>query len=153
MPEINVNNLSGVQWWMKKRSSHHLKNGFKILIIVCVMALFFCTAGLDTIEFREILFLAVFFLFFVFFSGYQFYLWRRSLKWSINEYWYGTIVDMRCIRNKKKKIRGYRITADVNGKEMEGVCLRATYNRAVIGDRILLFRLEGDKVFCVHPDE
>lgn len=36
---------------------------------------------------------------------------------------------------------------------MEGVCLTETDNRAKIGDKILLFTLKGDKVFCVHLDE
>ena len=153
MSEINANDFSGIRWWMRNRSKRYFLNGLKIVIILLVMLFLFGTAGLGKGNYEEILFLSCFFLFFLFFACYQFVLWVRSFKWNIRNLWTGTIIDTHCIRNSKKKIRSYRIIADVNGKTMEGVCLRATYNRAKIGDRILLFTLEGDKVFCVHPDE
>lgn len=153
MSEMYINELPGLRRWMKKRSIYFFRNGVMTLAILCMLAFLFWAAEIDFKNVKEVLFLACFFLFVAFYSCYQFVLWIRSLKWNIGNYWFGTIVDMHCIHSAKKKIRSYRITADVNGKMMEGVCRVDTYNRAKIGDRILLFTLKGDKVFCVHPNE
>lgn len=153
MSEKNVNDLPGIRWWVKRRSSYYFRNGIIFLIIVCMMVFLFWTAKDDITSIKEAVPLVFMFLFFLFFTGYQFVLWRRSFHWNITDYWFGTIVDTHCIRNRKRKIRSYRIIADVNGKTMEGICLLHTYNRAEIGDKVLLFTLEGDQVFCVHPGE
>ena len=153
MSEMNIKELPGLKKWMKKRSIYYFRNGAMTLAILCILTFLFWTAEIDIKNVKGILFLSCFFLFFALYSCYQFVLWIRSFKWNIGSYWFGTIVDMHCIHSAKKKIRSYRIAADVNGKMMEGVCLVDTYNRAKIGDRILLFTLKGDKVFCIHPDE
>lgn len=122
-------------------------------MIACMMAFLFWTIKDDIKGIRESVPFVCLLLFLVFFSGYQLVLWGRSFRLNVTNYWFGTIVDMYCIRNRKRKIRSYRIVADVNGKTMEGVCLLRTYNLAKIGDQVLLFTLEGDRVFCVHPGE
>lgn len=153
MTEKNINQLPGVCWWMRMRTKHHFRSGVIFLIIVIMMAVLFGMALKDISGFSEMVPLIILFGFFLFYTGYQFVLWKRSKQWNITNYWYGTVVDTYLIRRTKRRSRSYRIVADVEGKTMEGVCLLRTYNRAKIGDRVLLFTLEGDKVFCVHPDE
>ena len=153
MSETSINKLPGVRWWMKRRSNYYFRNGVVVLLVVFMMGFLFWAAAPEIISIKEVIPLVVMFLFFLFFSCYQFVLWSRSLRWDIHNYWFGKIVDTYYVRNKKRKITSYRIIADINGKTMDGVCLRATYNRAKIGDRVLLFTLDGDKVFCVHPEE
>lgn len=153
MSEMNIDELPGLRRWMKKRSHYYFRNGVLTLAILTMLGFLFWVAEIDDTNIKEVLFLACFFLFVSLYSCYQFVLWVRSFKWNIGNYWFGRIIALHCIYSAKKKIRGYRIIADVNGKTMEGACLVDTYNRAKIGDKILLFTLKGDKVFCVHPDE
>ena len=152
MNERNVNELPGIRWWMKQRSANYLRGGIFILVMVGIMSTVLFTAGLQDGNLKDMLFLFVFLLFFLLFAIYQFVLWGKSLKWDITEYWFGTVTDMYRYRKTRKSKKTHRIVADVNGKTMEGVCLPTTYNRARIGDRVILFTLDGDKVFCVHPD-
>ena len=153
MSNDHVNSLPGIRRWMKRRSKHYFRNGITFLLVVCMMFFLLWTSADNTTGIKELVPLVIMFAFFLFFACYQFVLWYRSLHWNISQYWFGTVKDTYCIRNKKRKIRSYRIIADVNGKTMEGICLLSTYNQTNTGDQILLFTLDGDKVFCVHPNK
>lgn len=144
--------LSGMQWWLKKRSAYFLRNGIMVFAILGILAFAFSHLDFSSLKISEILFLVLFGGVFVLVGADQLTKWKRSKEVTIAEGWYGTVIDMRMERNRRKKTRHYYITADVNGKIMDGICLVQTYNRAQKGQSILLFTLSGNKVFCVHPD-
>lgn len=152
MKSSPITQLSGVQWWLKKRSAYFLRNFILIFAIVGILAFAFSFLDLSTLKMSEILFLLLFGGGIVLFGIDQFVKWKQNKTITVTKYWYGTIIDAHMERNHKKKSRRYFITADVNGKTMEGSCLVQTYNLAQKGQQILLFTLSGDKVFCVHPE-
>lgn len=145
-------NLSGVQWWLKKRRAYLMRNFLMIFGILGILGFAFSRLDLRELDMAEILFLVIFGGFMLLIGLGQLKKWAQSKHTTITNHWYGVITGTHIEHNRKKKSRHYYITADVNGKTMEGICLTQTYNQAQKGQRILLFTLSGDRVFCVHPE-
>ena len=148
----SVTNIPGIQWWLKKRRAHLLRNFLMLFFILGIMGFAFSQMNLRQLELPELLFLIIFGGFLLLIALGQFKRWLQSKNTHITNHWYGIITDTRMEYNRRKRSRRYYITADVNGKTMEGVCLTQTYNRAQVGQRILLFTISSDRVYCVHPD-
>ena len=151
-PNTSVINLPGVQWWLKKRRTYLMRNFLMIFIILGIMGFAFSQLNLRELETPELIFLIAFGGFLLLIALGQLKKWAQSKHIQITNYWYGVITDTRSEYNRRKKSRRYYITADVNGKTMEGICLTQTFNRAQIGQQVLLFTLSGERVYCVHPD-
>ena len=149
---LDPSEFSGIRWWLKKRRRYYFQNVLTLAIFLGFFGPLFAQVPLDSLSRTDLLLIAPIALMLVFFTGYQLWQWIRSFNLKIHECQMGTIIDMYRVAKRRKNTRSYRIIADVNGKELEGYCNLRTYRMAQKGQKILLFSLGGDKLFCVHPE-
>lgn len=153
-------NFSGFQWWIKRKRSQSLKGFLFILVFTIFFAACFIgpfiSMGIQNVDSGAIMVLGFMSLIFIFILWSQL---KELIRYSSKSleaeaYWLGDItgMDIEIKRSGKKRKRIYWIEADVSGKRMDGVCTLTTYNKAEIGQEILLFTFNGDKIFAVHPE-
>ncbi len=141
------------RWWKRCQRRNHLRFFLYIVILLVIVALVVMNGGFQTETLGDALFGIVLLVFFVCYALYKLWMYFSSFFWRVDNYWYGTVKDMYTIRQiSRRRVRDRWIVANVNGKEMEGLCLTKTYNRAEIGDRVILFTIGKDTVYCVHRD-
>ena len=149
-----IENLSGVQWWIKQKRKNFLSSFMFLFVILAIIGLMGFLGGVNSsATFSDMFGLLIFILLFGFITVSQLISYFRTFSWKIDRYWYGTITDMHRIKSSKGKTKRYIIIADVgNGKQLDGICLARTYQQAEVGQQILMFSLETDKIYCVHPE-
>lgn len=147
---IAIEQYSGYTWWLKKRKKYYRKNTMMIFLIVLIFSVALWVANKDNIEIMEFIFVTVFMLLFICVGVQQARRWLACNTLIIDNYHIGTVVSMRRNLKPNKKVKNYRITANVNGKELEGLCLLQTYGQVQPGDQVLVFCI-GDMIYCVQP--
>jgi len=150
----NIEDFSGVKWYIKKRRAGFLSSFLFLFAILAVFVLMALAIGVSpSVTFSDIAALVIFIFVFGLFTVSQLMSYLNTFKWKVDRYWYGTITDMHRIKSSKGKTKGYIIIADVgNGKQLDGRCLATTYQQAEVGQQVLLFSLGTDKIYCVHPE-
>ena len=158
---MDIYNLSGFQWWCKKqRNTNLFALAFFILFTVLFGSTFVYNLKSNQIDSANInnndMFILVIIFLILFLVSLS--LLKTTLSYinvKVNECYYGIITNFyihREVRNGKNK-RYYYIVANVNGKEMDVKCLFETYQKAQIGQQIVLFTIQGrESLHCVHPD-
>lgn len=153
---MDIRELSGMKWWINKRKKHYLTSFLILFFTVVFFAFcFFASERQQPMQVSEIVPLALLGLVFAGFMIRSLKAYISSNNLQISQYWFGTVTNMDIEvkrRSNGKTRRIYWIEADVEGKRMAGVCTATTYSKAEIGQKILLFTLESEKVFAVHPD-
>lgn len=150
-PHQKIEDMSGYRWWIRRKRSCYFQDFLTILFVLAAFVAGMYLIGFDTFETKEIIFVTVLVLLIFAFAMRQLLLTIKTFTWQIDAYWFGTITDMRRNLKSNKKLKNYRLTADVQGKSMEGICLTKTYYKAEVGQEILLFTIGTDVVYCVHP--
>lgn len=148
----NIQSLTGFIWWTKKMRKKYFESCIMLFLIMTFFISIIWFAGIDKLTGKDIIFIAIMVFLFGGFGISQLKLYIRTFNWKIDRYWYGTITEIQRIKGSKGKTKGYRITADVGGKQLEGICLPRTYQQAEIGQQVLIFSLDSDTLYCVHPE-
>lgn len=149
---IDPTEYSGIRWWLKKRRSYYLQNFLTIALFFGFFVPLFAQVPPDSLALTDWMLIAPIALMLVFFGVYQLWQWLRTYSLKIEDCWMGTVTDMYRVVKRRRNARSYRIIADIGGKELEGYCLLRTYRKAEKGDKVLLFTIGGDTIFCVHPE-
>lgn len=149
---IDPMEFSGIRWWLKKRRRYYFQNILTIALFFGFFGPLFLQVPADTMTMTDWMLIAPLALMMAFFGGYQLWQWLRTYRLKIQDCKMGTVKDMYRVVKRRKKSRSYRIVVDVNGKEVEAISQLRTYHKAEKGDKMLLFTIGGDTVFCVHPD-
>lgn len=136
--------------WKKRRSRYYFQNSFLIFISIILIFIGLVFSGIQNLKIIETIFIIIFCLIFLVVGIDQMKKWIKSKSLKINEYWFGTATAMYRNLRHNKKVKNYRIVADVEGKVMEGICLLDTYKRIKIGDRVLLFTIGNETIYCIH---
>lgn len=147
-----MNALSGYSWWKRNSRSRYTRLFFWILMICILITAVFLMIGFDNASRAEIVVCIGMVLFLAMYDLYLLVLILRSFRWQADACWFGVITDMSIIRLPNRHVKEYRISANVDGKIMDGICLSKTYYRAQKGQRVVLFTQGNDTVYCVHPD-
>lgn len=150
-PQQKIEDMSGYRWWIHRRRSCYFQDFLTILFVLTVFIIGMYFIGFNTFNIKELIFVAVLILLILVFAMRQLILALKTFTWKIDKYWFGTITDMRRNLKSNKKLKNYRLTVDVNGKSIEGICLTKTYYKAEVGQEVLLFTIGTDIVYCVHP--
>lgn len=140
----------GFKDWKRRRSKYYMQNSILILGTVILIFTGLIFAGMENFKLKEIIFAILFLLFFVGVGVSQAKKWIMSKNLKIDEYWYGTVTDMYRNLRQNKKVKNYRIVADVGEKTLEGICLLETYKRVKIGDRVVLFTVGTETIYCIQ---
>lgn len=151
-PAETLRELSGYRWWNRQYRARCLKTSLWIYAVVAVIAAALYFAGLETFETWEVLFAAATLLFFAAYGTYQLLLLLRSFFRKPTGCWFGTVKETRRILLPNRNTKALIITADVNGKPLDGICQSKTYYRAERGQKVVLFTFDEKNVYCVHPD-
>lgn len=148
----NIKELSGFKWWTQKMRKKYFESSIMLFIIMAFFIAILCLAGINNLSGKDIAFLVILLLIFGGLGVSQLMSYFRTFNLKIDRYWFGSITEFKKITGSKGKTKGYRITADIGEKQLEGRCLLRTYQEAKIGQQVLLFSVGSDTIYCVHPE-
>lgn len=152
MDHHTLGSLSGFRWWKRRQRWRYFRIGIWLILLPAIIAIALWVAGLENYSSGELLFALAFLLFFVGYGLYQWFLLLQTFRWQPSQCWFGTVVSTHITRLPNRRIRDMRIVAKVGEKQLEGICEAKTYRMAQPGQRILLFTVKGDQLYCVHPE-
>lgn len=145
-----IEESSAFKDWKRRRSKYYIQNTILIWGTVILISTGLIFAGVENFELKEILFAIILLLLFGGVGAIQAKKWIKSKNQKIDACWFGTVTDMYRNLRQNKKVKNYRIVADVEGKTLEGMCLLETYKRVKVGDRVLLFTVGTETIYCIQ---
>lgn len=140
------------RWWKRKKQYRYL--GMFLLIFTTVLLMFAVLwhAGIDTFKKTDVIFGFAVLAVFAAIAIRYLVLWIGMLRLEMDKYWVATVKEKHKIRTPRRQVKGYRITAEVCEKTVEASCVKKTYYKTQVGQRILIFTTGNDVIYCVHLD-